>query len=60
MKILGQSKVKSLTRKLPDHIRVAKTSNYAILAMKELEVASKITSTSRGINNRALKIKNDE
>ena len=47
MKILGQSKIKSFTRKLPCYTKVAEIPNYAILAIKELEVAFKITLTSR-------------
>ena len=37
--ISSQSKVKSFTRKLPCYTKVAEIPNYAILAMKELEVA---------------------
>jgi len=51
MKILGQSKVKSFTRKLPRHTKIAKTSNYVILAMKGLEVAFEFTLTSRRVYN---------
>jgi len=58
MKTLGQSKVKSFTRKLPCYTKFAEILNYAILAMKELEVAFKTTLASRRVNNRALKIKN--
>jgi len=47
MKILGQSKVKLSTRKLPHYTKVAEIPNYGILAMKELEAAFKITLTSR-------------
>jgi len=60
MKIMCQSEVRSFTRKLPRHTMIAKTSNYAILAMKRPEVAFKITLTSRWVNNRALNIKNHE
>ena len=58
MKTLGQSKVKSFTRKLPRHTKIAETSNYTILAIKEPEVAFEFTLTSCGIYNRALRIKN--
>ena len=52
MKILGHSKVKSLTRKLPRHTKIAKTSNYAILAMKGPEVAFEIILASCTVNHR--------
>jgi len=51
MKILGQSKVKSFTRKLPRHTNIAKTSNYAISTMKGPEVAFEITLASRRVNH---------
>jgi len=60
MKISGQSKVKSFTRKLPRHTKIAETTNYAILAMKGPEVVFKITLRSHRANNRALTIKNHE
>jgi len=60
MKILNQSKVKSLTRKLPHDSKVAETSNYAILTMKELGVKLEFTLTSRRVYNRALRIKDHE
>ena len=60
MKILGQSKVKSFTMRLSHHTKVAEISNYAILAMKELEATLKTTLTSRGVNNRARKVKYHE
>ena len=60
MKILGQSKVKSFTRKLPCYTKVAEIPNYTILVMNELEIALKITLTSHRADNRALKIKNHE
>ena len=60
MKILGQSKVKSFTKRLSHHTKVAKTSNYTILAMKELEATLETTLTSRGINSRARKVKDHE
>ena len=60
MKILGQSKVKSFTRRSSRHIKVAETSNYAILAMKELEATLEATLTSHGLNNRARKVKYHE
>ena len=49
MKILGQSKVKSFTRRLSPHTKVAETSNYAILAIKELEATPETTLTSLGV-----------
>ena len=52
MKILGQSKVKSFTRKLPRHTKIAETSNYAISAMKGPEVAFEITLTSCRVNHK--------
>jgi len=60
MKILGQSKVKSFTRRLLPHTKVAETSNYAILAIKELEATLETTLTSLGVNNRAQKVKDHE
>jgi len=39
MKTLNQTKVKLLAGKLSHHSKVAETSNYAKLTMKELEVA---------------------
>jgi len=60
MKILGQSKVKSCTRRFSPHTKVAETSNYAILAIKELEATPKTTLTSLGVNNRAQKVKDHE
>jgi len=47
MKMLNQSKVKSLTGKLPHHSKVAEISNYTTLTMMELEVALETTLTSR-------------
>ena len=52
MKILGQSKVKSFTRKLPRHTKIAEKSNYTISAMKGPEVAFEITLASRRVNHR--------
>jgi len=46
MKILGQFKVKAFTRRLPRCIKIAETSNYAMLAMKGPEVAFEITLAS--------------
>ena len=60
MKILGQSKVKSFTKRLSHHTKVPKTSNYTILAIKELEATLETTLTSRGANNGARKIKDHE
>ena len=60
MKILGQSKLKSFTKRLSPHIKVAETSNYPILAIKELEATRETTSTSLGVNNRAQKVKDHE
>ena len=60
MKILGQSKVKSFTRRLSPNTKVAETSNYDILAIKGLEATPEITLTSLGINNRAQKVKDHE
>ena len=60
MKILSESKVKSFTKRLSHHTKVVETSNYAILAMKELEATLETTLTSRGVNNRARKIKDHE
>jgi len=51
MKILGQSKVKSSTRRLSPNTKVAETSNYDILAIKELEATPDITLTSLGVNH---------
>ena len=59
MKILGQSKVKSFTRRL-SHTKVAETSNYDIVAIKGLEATPEITLTSLGVNNRAQKVKDHE
>ena len=58
--MFNQSKVKSLTGKLPHNSKVAETSNYAILTMMEPEVALKTTLTSRKVNNRALEIQNHD
>jgi len=52
MNILGQSKVKSFTRKLPHHTKIAETSNYATLVIKGPEVAFEITLASRKVNHR--------
>jgi len=60
MKILNQSRVKSLTGKLPHYSKVAESSNYAILIMKELGVTLEFTLTSPRVYNRALRIKNHE
>ena len=60
MKILGQSKVKSFTRRLSANAQVAGISNYDILAIKGLEAKPEITLTSLGINNRAQKVKDHE
>ena len=53
MNLLGQSKVKSFTRRLSPHTKVAETLNYGILAIKELEATPETTLTSLGVNNRA-------
>jgi len=45
MKILGESKVKSFTRMLSPHTKVAETSNYAVLATKELKATPETTLT---------------
>ena len=58
MKILNQTKVKLLTGKLTH--KVAETSNYAKLGMKELEIVLETTLASHRVNNRALKIRNHE
>ena len=60
MKILGQYKVKSFTRRLSRHTKVAETSNYAILAMKELGATLGTILTSRRVSNRAQKVKDHE
>ena len=60
MTMLNQSKVKSIIGKLTHHSKVAETSNYAILIMKELGVRLEFTLTSRRLYNRALRIKNRE
>ena len=60
MKILGQSKVRSFTKMLSHHTTVGETSNYVILAMKELEATLETTLTSRGVNNSAWKVKDHE
>ena len=49
--------VKSFTRRLSHYIKVAETPNHAILVMKELEATLEITLPSRGVENRARKIK---
>ena len=49
MKILGQYKVKSFTRRLSPNTMVAETSNYDILAIKGLEATPEITLTSLGV-----------
>ena len=49
MKILGQSKVKSFTRRLSPSTKVAGTSNYDMLAIKGLEATPEITLTSLGL-----------
>ena len=58
MKISGQSKVKSFTRKFPRHTKITETSNYTRLAMKGPEVAFEFTLTSRRVYSRAQRIKN--
>ena len=60
MKILGQSKVKSFNKWASHLTKVAKTSNYTILAMNELEATLETTLISRGVNNRARKVKDHE
>jgi len=52
MKILGHSKVKLFTRKLPRHTKIAEASNYAISAMTGPKVEFEITLASHRVNYR--------
>jgi len=60
MKISDQSEVKSFTRKLPHHTKIAETSNYAILAMKGPEVVFEFTLASHRVHSKAQRIKDHE